>query len=392
VKGCSIKLQQDHYKTASAPPDRFLENILSLIDLLRRAGLPISTVQVMEFARALTLINLGNREQVYHAARCLLVTRYEHLRLFDALFNDFWRVHNGAPATPPQTMPRAPRYDQRPALVTLMGSKASANDPELDVADRTGTYSDAERLQLKEFMQMTPEELDAVKRLMQDMPWKESLRETRRKIASRQGESLHMRRVMASAARHGGVPLLLTRQRRKIKQRPIVLIADISGSMEKYSRLVLQFFYSMSHSLKNVECFVFATRLTRITAQLKLKNIDQALNQAAQEVVDWSGGTRIGESLAVFNRQWSRRVLHRGAIVMIVSDGWERGDVDNLRRQMRYLHLRCFRLIWLNPLMGRRNYQPVVEGMAAALPHLDDFLPLNNLRSLSDLADHLAKL
>src|SRR5204862_2969379 len=141
--------------------------------------------------------------------------------------------------------------------------------------------------QRKDFLQKTPEEMDAVKRLMQDMRWRAVLRKTRRTIPRRSGDRLHMRRVMASAVRYGGVPLLLTRQTRKIKQRPIVLIADISGSMEKYSRLVLQFFYGMAHSLKNVECFVFGTRLTRVTLQLKLKHIDQAVNEAAQEVVDW---------------------------------------------------------------------------------------------------------
>jgi uncharacterized protein with von Willebrand factor type A (vWA) domain len=273
-----------------------------------------------------------------------------------------------------------------------MARKALASDPELDVVDKSFTYNDAEVLQRKDFSQMTPEELDAVKRLIHDMRWKMCFRRSRRKVASPGGDTLHMRRVMASATRHGGVPLALTWQTRKIKQRPIVLIADISGSMEKYSRLVLQFFYSVVQSLKDVECFVFSTRLTRITLSLKLKNIDRAVNDAAREVVDWSGGTRIGESLATFNRQWSRRILHRGAIVMIVSDGWERGDVGNLAKQMRYLQLRCHRLLWLNPLMGKTTYQPIVEGMAAALPYVDDFLPIHNFQSLSALTKHLAGL
>jgi uncharacterized protein len=211
-------------------------------------------------------------------------------------------------------------------------------------------------------------------------------------VPSPNGNALHMRRVIASAVRHGGVPVRLSWQSRKIKQRPIVLIADISGSMEKYSRLTLQFFYSMSHSLKHVECFVFGTRLTRITQQLKLRNIDRAVTEAAAEVVDWAGGTRIGDSLETFNRQWSRRVLRRGAVVMIVSDGWERGHVDHLAAQMRYLQLRCYRLAWLNPLLGKSNYQPLVEGMTAALPYIDDFMPIHNFQSLSALAAYLNRL
>jgi len=380
--------------TGTLLADYFVGNILTLVHLLRRAGLAVSTDQVNDFTCALTWVNIGQRDQVYHAARCLLVSRYEHLRLFETLFNAFWRAQGETTHSPGQKAPRAPRHGQNnePVLVTYMARKAQESDPELDVADKTATYSDVEVLQRKDFSQMTTEELDVIKRLIQNMRWQAAFRQTRRKVASRRGDTLHMRRVMASAVRHGGVPLMLAWQNRKIKQRPVILIADISGSMEKYSRLVLQFFYSVTQSLKNVECFVFGTRLTRITLQLKLKNIDRAVNDAAREVVDWSGGTRIGESLATFNRQWSRRMLHRGAVVLIVSDGWERGDVENLRAQMRYLHLRCHRLVWLNPLMGKASYQPVVEGMAAALPCVDDFLPIHNFQSLSTLAAHLAAL
>lgn len=378
----------------AAPSEAFIENMLAFAAALRQAGLPISTEQVMDFARALELVDLGSRDQVYEAARCVLVSRYEHLRLFETIFNAFWNRRGETAASAPQKAPRAPRHDQqnRPALITYMARKAAASDPELDIVDKSATYSDAERLQDKDFSQMTPEELDAIKQLIQALRWQACFRESRRRVVSHSGDVLHMRRVIASAVRHGGVPLDLAWQSRKIKQRPIVLIADISGSMEKYSRLVLQFFYSLSHSFKNVECFVFGTRLTRITLQLKLRNIDQAVSEAAGEVVDWAGGTRIGDSLTTFNRQWSRRALGRGAVVMIVSDGWERGDVSILGAQMRYLQLRCYRLMWLNPLMGKANYQPQVEGMTAALPFVDDFLPIHNLNSLSALAAHLAVL
>jgi uncharacterized protein with von Willebrand factor type A (vWA) domain len=349
---------------------------------------------MMDFDRALNLINIGVRDQVYHAARCTLVSRYEHLRIFETIFNVFWNNRTDTPSTTPQKAPRAPRHDQnhQPVLVTYMASKALANDPELDVADKSATYSDIEILQGKDFSQMTAEELEEVKRLIQAMRWQACFRRSRRRVASRSGDTLHMRRVIAGAVRHGGVPLALAWQRRKIKQRPLVLIADISGSMEKYSRLALQFFYGITHSLQNVECFVFGTRLTRITLQLKIKNIDRAVSEAAAEVVDWAGGTRIGESLSSFNHRWGRRVLRRGAIVMIVSDGWERGDTANLAAQMRSLQLRCYRLIWLNPLMGKAHYQPQVEGMAAALPYIDDFLPIHNLQSLSTLAAYFSAL
>jgi uncharacterized protein with von Willebrand factor type A (vWA) domain len=332
---------------------------------------------------------------VFHAARSLLVTRQEHLRLFETLFNIFWRSPAQASRWRPQPMPVAPRHSrprQTTSMMTLMARKARASDPELDVSDRSGSFSPAELIQNKAFSEMTAEELEAVKRLIQAMRWEISRRVTRRRIPDRGGRTLHLRQVLRSAAKHGGVALRLAWQSRKVKQRPLVLIADISGSMERYSRLTLQFFYSVSHSFQEVEAFLFGTRLTRITPQLKIKNVDQAVAQAAGQVIDWSGGTRIGESLAAFNQHWSRRVLRRGAVVIIVSDGWERGDAAGLRREMRYLHHRCHRLIWLNPHLGRREYQPRVEGMAAALAYVDDFLPIHNLQSLSQLAQHLGSL
>jgi len=341
-------------------------------------------------------VDIGDREQVYHAARCLLLNRYENLRLFDTLFNMFWRKHSEEVAARAQKAPIAPRHKPKPPqqfnIATYMAFKARQTDREIDVADKAETFSGTEILQRKDFSEMAPEELETIKRLIQDMRWQMSLRRTRRRETHTKGNILHLRTAMRSAVQFGGVPLRLSWQRKKVKQRPLVLLADISGSMEKYSRLALQFFYSVSHSLKNVECFVFGTRLTRITGQLKLKNIDRALNDAARDVVDWSGGTRIGESIQTFNRQWSRRVLRRGAVVIVISDGWERGDVSILRQEMRYLQNRCHRLIWLNPLRGKAAYQPVVEGMAAALPYIDDFLPIHNLQTLTEFSEHLAAI
>lgn len=373
----------------------FLSNILWFTRSLRAAGIPVSLEQTVDFTQALELVEIGEREQVYHAARSMLINRREHLQLFETLFNRFWKLHQ-INSIHGQAMPVAPRHNvkkrKRFDVVTYMAYKARQSDEEIEITDKSETFSDVELLQRKEFSQMTPEELETIKRLMQQMRWDVSLRETRRWVPDPQGSKIYLRRVMREATKYGGVPLNLSFQRRKIKQRPLVLIADISGSMEKYARLMLQFFYSVSHSLKEVESFVFGTRLTRITGQLKLKNIDRAIDDAARQVVDWSGGTRIGESLHLFNQQWSRRVLRRGALVLIVSDGWERGDVSLLAQEMRYLQHRCHRLIWLNPLLGRKSYKPLVEGMAAALSYIDDFLPIHNLQSLTVLAEHLAAL
>jgi hypothetical protein len=316
--------------------------------------------------------------------------------LFEQIFNLFWRVPSQAQAARGQKTPLAPRHDvperKRLNIVTLMAEKARAGAPEVEAVDKSGSFSASEILQTKAFSAMTPEEIANVKKLIQAMQWQVSLRQTRRYAPDRRGSQLDLRRVMRSYAQHGGVPLDLAWKQRKIKPRSLVVLADISGSMEKYTRLLLQFCYSLIRGLGQVECFVFGTRLTRVTPELRLKNIDRAVSEAARVVVDWAGGTRIGDSLRSFNRDWSRRVLRRGAVVLIISDGWERGEVSALRREMRYLQHRCHRLIWLNPLLGKAAYQPLVEGMAAALPFIDDFLPCHNVQSLEALGEHLAQL
>jgi uncharacterized protein with von Willebrand factor type A (vWA) domain len=373
----------------------FLHNCVLFTRTLRRAGIPVGFDQVLEFVRALEWIDLREREQVYHTARSLLIRRHEHLRLFDAIFSRFWRRAYAGEGPGQRTMPRAPRHRPRQqpfTIVTYMAYKARLGDPEVDVTDKSGTASDAELLQRKEFSEMTPEELAQIKQLIARLRWRISQRETRRRERDGRGALLHMRAVIQDAARHGGVPLRLFWQRRARRERPLVILADISGSMEKYARLLLQFLYSAAHSLRRVECFVFATRLTRISGQLKLRNIDQAIDGAAREVVDWAGGTRIGASLHAFNRQWARRVLGRGAVVLLISDGWEQGEPSVLARELAWLRRRSYRLIWLNPLAGRTSYQARVGGMQAALAEIDDFLPIHNLQSLQALAQQLATL
>ncbi len=371
-----------------------LDNVVLFGRLLRQAGLPLSPDQTRAFARALDWIDVGSREQVFHAARSLLVTRKEDLGLFAVVFELFWRAQSEGTELrlPRRSRPRTPDRQQRFDVFSLMAGRAGEAAPEVEVGDRAGSFSAAEVLQHKDFAELTDAELEEVRRHIRDIRWRVSRRRSRRWVPDRRGARLHLRRVLRDAAKHDGTPLRLRRLSRKVKERPIVLLADISGSMDKYSRLLLHFFYGAIHGLAEVECFVFGTRLTRITQHLRVRNVDIAVEQAAREILDWSGGTRIGRSLAAFNRHWGRRLLRRGAVVIVISDGWERGDVSELAREMRYLGHRCHRLIWLNPHLGHPEYQPRVEGMAAALPFIDDFLPVHNLRSLEDLAAALDSL
>jgi uncharacterized protein with von Willebrand factor type A (vWA) domain len=254
------------------------------------------------------------------------------------------------------------------------------------------TYSPREVLRRKDFSELTSEELTEVQKMMQAMAWQLEQRRTRRKTRATHGKYLDLRRTMRQNLRYGGEPLQLTWREPKFKRRPLVVISDISGSMERYARILLKFIYVISKGLDRVEAFVFSTRLTRITHQLKNKDIDQALDQAMSQIHDWAGGTRIGASLKTFNYEWARRVLGQGAIVLIISDGWDRGDIRLLDREMQRLQLSCQRLIWLNPLLGSATYEPLTRGIQAALPYVDDFMPVHNLASLEQLGDLLQRL
>jgi uncharacterized protein len=361
---------------------------------LRAAGLAVNVAQLACLVRAFDWLDPVSRSHVYNAARATLVTRREDMPVFDRVFESFW-LGAVARSRAPGKLPLAPRHlrpSQRPALATLLAQKAEPGDPEIEVRDRSHTAQADEVLARKDFALMSPLELEAVRRLLAVRRWEFATRVTRRKQSQHGGPELDLRRVPARAARAGGVLLDLPRRRAKIKQRPLVVIADVSGSMELYARVLLQFFHAVRQQLSKLESFVFATRLTRITPQLKLKNMDRALEEVSASVLDFASGTRIGESLHAFNRSWGRRVLGRGAVVIIVSDGWERGSAALLKQEMRILREHCYRVIWLNPRLGQPSYQPRVEGMAAALHHVDDFLTCHNLQSLSALAQHLGQL
>lgn len=373
---------------------RFMQNLVEFGRELRQVGIPVTPTQIADLARGLDWVDLGSRTEVFRTARALLVTRKEDLALFETVFNGFWRPPDD-PARRPQQRPAAPR--DRPAperftIATYAAFKARAGMEERDVVDRAGTYSGEEQLSRKRFADMTPEELEAVRRLVGRLRFAAAVRTTRRHTPDPAGSAIDFRRVLRQAGRLGAVPAQLPRRRRAEKPRPVIFLADISGSMERYSRLVLQFFHAMVRTLPRVETFVFGTRLSRITAQLRLRNIDRAVDEAAARVVDWAGGTRIGDCLGEFNRTWSRRMLRRGAVVVVVSDGCDRGDTEDLAREMRYLQRRCYRLIWLNPHAGHADYTPEAAGMSAALPYVDDFLPVRDLQSLSDFAQALARL
>jgi uncharacterized protein with von Willebrand factor type A (vWA) domain len=400
-------------------PGRLTRNMLTFGRELRDAGLPIGSGQLISFVDAISEIDVRIRQDFYSAAKVTLVTSPEQIPVFDAIFGQFWRrIMNpvGPVETsfedlltdeepPDDSTPRdaseaekkagqdnATRVRERSVLsVEDTGEEGDGEAEDLDdVPDDVIVFSAREVLRKKDFSQFTQEEVAEARRMIARMDWRLGTRLTRRKQRANNGEFVDYRATLRRSLRNSGVPIELKRRRRKERMRPLVLICDISGSMDRYSRLLLQFVHALEHGLDAVEVFVFSTRLTRITRELRKRNVDSAIENVVNSVDDWSGGTRIGEAIKDFNFNWGRRVLRSGATVIMISDGWDRGDPKLLSKEMARLQRSCRRLIWLNPLLGAPGYQPLTQGIRAALPYVDLFLPIHNLKSMEVLAHVLA--
>jgi uncharacterized protein len=367
---------------------------------LRAAGLVVSPSQTAMFAEALSQIRVLEPVEFHDAARATLVCRREDVARFEMAFQKFWR-DMGMGGIPDEllTQARLPppkKPSTRPGEVRDAGSEQpkDSSAPPQNVTDRAFTFSTNEVLKQKRFDRMDAAELEAAKRAIGRFEWKISERRTRRLTGARHGERLDMRGTVRVALKSQGEFVRLKRKSRASRPRDLVVLCDVSGSMERYARLLLQFVHAVTQSRtrRRVESFAFGTRLTRITKALERRSVDEALNEVGKSVNDWSGGTRIGESLNAFNRGWGKRVLGRGAIVLIISDGWDQGEPAALGRVMERLQKTSHRLIWLNPLIGTEGFKPQTRGLVAALPFVDDFLPIHNLRSLEELATQLSKL
>jgi len=392
--------------------DRFSRlgaNVVLFGRALRANGFRAQPDRMILLASALEAVGMRSRDDVKAAAATVLVRSADERRRFDAAFDVFWsagmtgRERDGEAASEPERgTPRGDEGDRATVATSTDAARVSQPPPveRGDAADRrnalraidgdrSSTYSFAEGLYQKDFARLSESEISRARELTTRQAWDLGRRVTRRMKRGKGGGSFDPVRTLRTSLRRGRELFVLESRVRKTKQRDLVLLCDISGSMDRYSRLLLQFVHTLRHAVRNVEAFVFGTRLTRITPQLRRRDIHAALDDVAANVADWAGGTRIGESLRAFNRHWARRTLSRGAIVIVVSDGWDRGDVDMLAAEMRRLQRSAFRLIWLNPLLGSAGYRPQTVGMKAALPFVDDFLPAHNLKNLVQLADLL---
>jgi len=379
---------------SSARGEALLRKLVAFSRVLREGGVECGPGRLQDALRALEAVDITSREDVYWTLRCTLISRHDDIEVFDAAFAAFWE---GAPADASarageQRRPSA--GEERGGVGEESGtdrSLAEAGETESGVEGGTA-WSAAERLRRLDFAEYRPEELRSLRRLVERVARAAPRRRSRRLVAAHDGRALDARRTLRSAMRTGGHPLERSWRRRRLVPRKLVFVVDVSGSMEPYARATITFLQAAVGPGRKVEAFTFGTRLTRVTRELEGRDPDRALRAASETVPDWAGGTRIGENLRTFNDQWGRRGLVRGAVVVIVSDGWERGDSRLLGAEMGRLRRAAHTVVWVNPLAAEPGFEPLAQGMAAALPHVDVFLPGHNLASLEALAEVLESL
>jgi uncharacterized protein with von Willebrand factor type A (vWA) domain len=378
---------------------RLADNIVHFARALRAAGIPVGPGAVLDALEAVKAAGVGAKDDFYWTLHAVFVKRHEHSIIFDQAFRIFFRKRGyldqlmammlpqapGTPAPPPP--PAATRVQE--ALFSDMKDKLKPEEREVEL-DLTFTVSDRELLQKKDFAQMTADEIAAARIAIKRMVLSLDEVKTRRLTPHRHGHIIDMRRTLRASMKAGGALIDLKYLGPKTKLPPIVALLDISGSMSDYTRLFLHFLHSITDARKRVHSFLFGTRLTNVTRSLKARDPDDALSRCSASVLDWSGGTRIATSLHVFNKLWARRVLGQGAIVLLITDGLERDPDDRLAFEIDRLHRSCRRLIWLNPLLRFEGFEAKAKGIQTMLPHVDEFRPIHNLESMTELCRALS--
>jgi uncharacterized protein len=357
--------------------------------LLRNAGVAVDADRARLYLRALAELDLEREPDVRAGARASLVIRHVDLPTFEETFALFWALLRGGafPASEATAVPRTRGVDRAEVpLLPIPGTLAAHARKTIRVV-----ASPVELLRRIDFAEMTAAERLAAARFLERLEWSPGARPSRRFRPARHGARLDARATLRRSLRSQGEPISLMRRASRTKRRPLVILCDISGSMESYSRLLLHMSHALARGWSRVETFTIGTRLTRITRQLRERRPDAALARVSRTVADWSGGTRLGDALREFNLRWSRRVLGRGAVVLLVTDGWERGDPARLAAEASRLQRAAYRLLWLDPVSGTRGYSPDSGGARALVPHVDDHLAANTLDGLAAIAALLAR-
>jgi len=377
---------------------RLAENILYFARALRAAGIPVGPGSVLDALEAVQVARVGGREDFYWTLHAVFVKRHEHSILFDQAFRIFFRKRGYIEKLIASMLPEIRAGEEKPAPpgaqriqeALFSALKTREEEQEIEIDSRM-TVSDREVLQKKDFAQMTAAEIAAAKEAIARLALPLDLVKTRRLVASRRGRMIDIRRTLRASMKAGGAIIDLKYLGPREKEPPIVALLDISGSMSQYTRLFLHFLHSITDAKKRVTTFLFGTRLTNVTRAIRERDPDEALAACSAHVPDWSGGTRIATSLRAFNRQWGRRVLGQGAVVLLITDGLERdAEEDTLGFEMDRLHRSCRRLIWLNPLLRFEGFEAKARGVKTMLPHVDELRPIHNLESMTALVAALS--
>lgn len=379
---------------------RLAANLVHFGRVLRRAGLPVGTGQILDALRAAELVDVTRRDELYWALHAVFVHAPAQRELFDQAFRLFWREPGGS-APPVEGLREALRlpsgkqaHPRRRVAEALAGADAGEESPQADAppaADAALTASGAEALRTRDFRDMSAEEIRRARRAVERLPLTLEARPTRRFRPDARGPRVDARATLRAMLRAGGGRIPLQRRRRRVAPPPLVVLCDISGSMERYTRMLLHFLHVLTSRRGRVRTFLFGTRLTEVTRDIARRDVDDALRRLGRRVEDWGGGTRIGRCLEEFNRAWARRVLGQGAVVLIITDGLDRDGGEGLERAAARLRRSCRRLVWLNPLLRFQDFEPTAAGVRALLPHVDEHRPVHDLASLEALAEALAR-
>ena len=382
--------------------NKLVPNIMHFGRVLRTAGLPVGPGKILDAVNAVLAVGIENRRDFYWSLHAVFVNRPDQHEIFDQAFHIFWRDPHLLERMLGLLMPQTPGEEELPpeeppnrrVMEAMSPDEKEGDDPEeekepeIDV-EATMTASSNELLQKMDFEEMSAEEIAKAKASIARMRLPIQEVPTRRFHTSNQPVRIDMRATLRAALRSGGSVIPLQYRKRRKRPPPLVILCDISGSMGRYTRMLLHFVHAITNDRDRVSTFLFGTRLTNVTRHLRNKDIDIAVNKCTDSVEDWSGGTRIGESLSDFNRFWSRRVLGQGAVVLLISDGLDRDAGRGLDMEMERLHKSCRRLIWLNPLLRFEGFEPKSQGIRAIMPHVDEFRPVHNLESLTELVEAL---
>ena len=377
-----------------------LQEITAFCHLLKQMDINVTTTNQISFCRSLEIINIAHRDEFYHTARTNLIANESDRETFDLAFGLFWKFprptphplerdedDTGAPSADESSLQELTDMVQDDGGDFTVNEWLELNSEENDEQEAGDTiaYSPDDVLTQKDFSKLSPEEIEKAREAIAKFAALLATKLSRRKELAVKGKTIDFRRSWRKNIAYGGEPLTLVHKRRKIKKNKILLLCDVSGSMDCYSKFLIQFIYGMQQEINEIEVAVFSTRLTNITGLLRRKGVEEGLREMAEVVPDWSGGTKIGESIIGFYREFARSFTANRSIVILISDGWDQGDADVLQRSMEMLSRHAYKLIWLNPLLGSSGYQPVCRGIRTALPYVDYFLPAHNLESLVKL-------